>query len=138
VAGVRSELNGYTDKIEMHTNRLDQTINDSKFWLETYTKSFKDNAQQIAEYRLDLEGRIDALMFQLNRRPTSDDMTKNFKRLNDVLLVKFKQLEDIKTGLRDVIAYQKYFYPVQIQNIIGENFAMLDAAQKDMQYVQYQ
>jgi hypothetical protein len=40
--------------------------------------------------------------------------------------------------LRDVIAYQKYFYPVQIQNIIGENFAMLDAAQKDMQYVQYQ
>jgi hypothetical protein len=47
----------------MHTNRLDQTINDSKFWLETYTKSFKDNAQQIAEYRLDFEGRIDALMF---------------------------------------------------------------------------
>jgi hypothetical protein len=29
-----------------------------------------------------------------------------------MLAIKFKQLEDVKTGLRDMIAYQKYFYPV--------------------------
>lgn len=77
-------------------------------------------------------------MTQLDRRVTNDDMQKNFKKLNQMLFIKFKQVEDVKTGLRDMMAYQKYFYPVQMQNIIGENFSKLEVAQKDQQFVQFQ
>lgn len=117
---------------------MEQTINDSKYWLEKYTKAYKDNDKQIAEYKSEFEGRIDTVMMQLDRRVTNDDIRKNFKKLNDMLFIKFKQVEDVKTGLRDMMAYQKYFYPVQMQNLIGENFAKLEVAQKDSQFVQYQ
>lgn len=71
----------------------------------------------------------------MNRRVTVDDVKKNFKKLNDMVFVKFKQVEDVKSGLRDLITYQKYFYPLQMQVLIGENFAKLEAAQKDQHFV---
>ena len=55
-----------------------------------------------------------------------------------MVFVKFKQVEDVKSGLRDLITYQKYFYPLQMQVLIGENFAKLEAAQKDQHFVQFQ
>ena len=110
---------------------MEQTINDSKYWLEKYTKAYKDNDKTISQYRTEFEGRMDTVMMQLERRVTNDDIRKNFKALNDMLFIKFKQLEDVKTGLRDMMAYQKYFYPVQMQSIIGENFSKLESAQKD-------
>lgn len=116
----------------MHEVRMDQTINDTKFWLDKYTKAYKENDIQINQIKAEFEGKLEALEFQVSRRPTNDDLQKNFKRLNDILLVKFSQVEDVKTGLRDVIAYQKFFYPVQMQNLIGENFAQLKVAQNDL------
>jgi len=41
-------------------------------------------------------------------------MHANFKELSDLLIVKFKQIEDVKEGLRDMLVYQKYFYPLQL------------------------
>lgn len=49
------------------------------------------------------------------------DIRLNFKKLKDMLFIKFRQLEDTKSGLRDVLTYQKYFYPLQMQAAIGEN-----------------
>ena len=37
-----------------------------------------------------------------------------------------------------MINYQKHFYPLQMQAIIGENMMNLDAAMRDQSYVQYQ
>ena len=48
-------------------------------------------------------------------------MKLNFKRLNHLLWVKFRQLEDTKTSIRDVLTYQKYFYPIQMMNLLNEN-----------------
>jgi hypothetical protein len=39
-------------------------------------------------------------------------LKRNFKDLSDLLLVKFRQLENCKEGLRDMLVYQKYFYPL--------------------------
>ena len=39
-------------------------------------------------------------------------MHLNFKALSDLMFVKFKQLEDMKMGLRDTLVFQKYFYPL--------------------------
>lgn len=65
-------------------------------------------------------------------------MTKNFNKLNDILFIKFKQVEDNKHAVRDMLNYQKYFYPMQMQSIIGENMMNLDIAMKDQGYVQFQ
>ena len=36
-----------------------------------------------------------------------------------------------------MINYQKWFYPLQMQALIGENMRHLDAAMRDQSYVQY-
>lgn len=43
---------------------------------------------------------------------TNDDIKKNFDKYNEMLTIKFRQVEDVRTSLRDVITYQKYFYPL--------------------------
>jgi hypothetical protein len=50
-------------------------------------------------------------------------MSANFKALNDMLFVKFSQLEDIKQTVKDMLVFQKYFYPLQMQTLIAENMA---------------
>ena len=62
-------------------------------------------------------------------------MKKNFNKFNDILFIKFKEVEDNKHALRDMLNYQKYFYPLQMQAIIGENMMELDSAIKDQSYV---
>ena len=84
---------------------MDQVINDSKYWLEKYTKAYKDNDKTIAQYRQEFNGRFETVLYQLNRRVTVDDIRKNFEKLNKMVFVKFKQVEDVKTGLRDMMAY---------------------------------
>ena len=68
---------------------------------------------------------------------TNDDLKKNMNKLNDMLYIKFKQLEDTKQSLRDVLTYQKHFYPLQMQGIIGEHMMNLAAANNDQGYMQY-
>ena len=41
-------------------------------------------------------------------------MKKNFDKLNDMLFIKFQQVESNKQALRDMLNYQKYFYPLQM------------------------
>ena len=65
-------------------------------------------------------------------------MKKNFEKLTDVLLIKFGQVEDNKQAVRDMLNYQKYFYPLQMQAIIGENMMNLEAGMNDQAYVQFQ
>jgi len=114
---------------------MDQTISDSKFWLEKYTKAYKENDRKIGEMQGEFNGRLDTIFFQLTRRVTVDDMKKNFDKLNDMLFIKFKQVEDNKQAVRDMLNYQKYFYPMQMQAIVGENMMNLEAAMKDQAFV---
>ena len=52
-----------------------------------------------------------------------------------MLYIKFTQVEDVKQALRDVLTYQKHFYPLQMQAIIGENMMNLTSAINDQAYV---
>lgn len=65
-------------------------------------------------------------------------MHANFKELADLLIVKFIQIEDVKEGLRDMLVYQKYFYPLQLQTTISENMQQFKAAMQDQSFVTYQ
>jgi len=49
-----------------HTNlegRMDQTISDSKYWLEKYTSAFKLNDSKIGEMQGEFNGRMDTIFF---------------------------------------------------------------------------
>ena len=43
-----------------------------------------------------------------------EDMKANFDKLNDMLYIKFTQLEDMKAAQRDMLNYQKNFYPLEM------------------------
>ena len=105
--------------------------------MDKYTKAYKENDRKIGEFQGEFNGRIETVHFQLSRRVTVDDMRKNFDKLNDMLFIKFAQVEENKQALRDMMNYQKFFYPLQMQALIGENMMHLDAAMRDQSYVQY-
>jgi hypothetical protein len=58
--------------------------------------------------------------------------------LNDILSVKFKQLEDTKQAMRSMITYQKYYHLVQTQQLITDNLMQLKATKNDMGFIQWQ
>lgn len=80
---------------------------------------------------------MDNVLEQVEQKVSINDMLLNFKTLNDMLFVKFRQLEDTKQGMRDVLTYVKYFYPLQIQQVIGENLNNLKSAQEDSEFLIY-
>jgi hypothetical protein len=89
-------------------------VGDCKYWLDKYTESFKQHDKVMLGLKTEINGRLDNVLDQLNLRVSIDDVTLNFERLNDLLLVKFSQVEDTKESVRDIMAYQKYFYPLQM------------------------
>ena len=91
---------------------MEQVVADAKFWIEKYTKAYKENDAKIGEMQGEFNGRLDTILFQVDRRVTVDDVKKNFDKLNDMLFIKFKQVEDNKAAVRDMLNYQKYFYPL--------------------------
>ena len=43
--------------------RMDQVISDSKFWMEKYTKAYKENDAKIGEMQGEFNGRIETIFF---------------------------------------------------------------------------
>jgi hypothetical protein len=64
-------------------------------------------------------------------------MRQNFDVLNDMLVVKFRQVEDTKQAVRSMIAYQKYYHGVQTQQLISESMMRLKAARSDLDFVDF-
>jgi hypothetical protein len=58
--------------------------------------------------------RLETVLDQIENKVNLADMKMNFKTLTDMLFVKFRQLEDTKSGMRDMLTYTKYFLPMEI------------------------
>ena len=52
-----------------------------------------------------VDGKFEQIAFEATRKVRIDDMKQNFKQLNDILVIKFKQLEDTKEATRNLITY---------------------------------
>ena len=63
VADMRAEMQRQTTRHENLETRMDQVISDSKFWMEKYTKAYKENDAKIGELQGEFNGRIDAIHF---------------------------------------------------------------------------
>ena len=48
---------------------------------------------------------METVFYQLSRRVTNDDIKKNFDKYNEMLDIKFRQVEDTKTAVRDILTY---------------------------------
>lgn len=84
------------------------------------------------------ESRLESVHFDCSRRVRIEDMRQNFKQLQDILVIKFRQLEDTKEATRNLITYQKFFHPIQTQQIISENLMELKTAREDEGFMRHQ
>ena len=104
-ADVKIDMANQMQKIDAQEARMDQVLNDSKYWLERYTKAYRENDQMIAKLQSEFNGRIETIFYQLTKRVTNDDIKKNFDKFNEMLAIKFKQVEDVRTAVRDMLTY---------------------------------
>ena len=63
VADMRAEMSRQTTRHENLETRMDQTITDSKFWMEKYTKAYKENDAKIGSMSGEFNGRIETIFF---------------------------------------------------------------------------
>lgn len=90
------------------------------------------------QYKRTLEIRFDKLELEDSLRVTHDQMKQNFQSLENIINFHWRQLDDVKKNLRNVVTYQKYIHPLQTQQIISDNFLHLAEASKDEGFVQFQ
>lgn len=113
-AALRTQFGESCLKVDDKAHQLNRSIMDVKFWIDEYNKSFKEADGKFNNIRTELMAEIDQLKYDQQQKVGISDMHANFKELSDLLIVKFKQIEDVKEGLRDMLVYQKYFYPLQL------------------------
>ena len=89
-----------------------------KFWLDNYQKQARELEEKFHELRREVVSECRKLQFSLDKKLDSAVIEESFETLQGLLSVKFKQVEDVKDGLRDMLVYQKYFYPIKVQGII--------------------
>jgi len=70
------------------------------------------NEKHIEQLKQYMDGKFEQVQFDCSRKVLIDDMKQNFKQLNDILVIKFKQVEDTKEACRNLITYQKFFHPI--------------------------
>lgn len=73
----------------------------------------KNILQRTENMKVFLDGQVEQMKFDISTKLRTNDMEQNFKQLNDILVIKFKQLEDTKEAVRNLISYQKFFHPIQ-------------------------
>lgn len=76
-----------------------------KYWIETYTSSHKELDRTINGVKSELKGDYDRAMFALEQKIDVRTMRENMNTLSSLLQIKFKQVEDVKDGLRDMLVY---------------------------------
>jgi len=86
----KAEFYRHTNRLGEHHQRLDQTIEDAKYWVEKFTEQYKNYQTDVAVLKTETSTRLNNAFHELGRRPIVGDIKKNFTRLNDMLKVKFR------------------------------------------------
>ena len=106
-------------KVSGIENQLKEVMEDqmafcsrTEFWHEEKSTSLDEMSKMVKTLQQATEDRFQQVEFKLTQRVSINDMKQNFDILNDILQVKFRQVEDTKEAVRSVIAYQKYYHGV--------------------------
>ena len=63
VSDLRAEMSRQSTRNENLEGNMDRTIADAKFWMEKYTKAYKENDAKIGELQGEFNGRIETIFF---------------------------------------------------------------------------
>lgn len=114
------------------------TFINNEFYMDKSNSQMRIIEKSLEQLRAYLDGKMEQIQFDCSRKVRIDDMKQNFKQLNDILVVKFRQLEDTKEATRNLITYQKFFHQIQTQQLISENLMALKAARQDENFMTFQ
>lgn len=87
---------------------------DVKFWLDNFKNEYRQLLTQFDKLKEIVMSDLEKFQFKLDRKLDIQAMRDNMDTLKGLLTVKFRQVEDVKDGLRDMLVYQKYFFPIKI------------------------
>jgi len=61
--------------------------------------------KKVDSLRIYVDGKVEQIEYELSERVKFNEIRQNFQSFSDLLVVKFKQLEDTKQATRNIIAY---------------------------------
>lgn len=111
---------------------------DVKFWLDNFKNEYRQLLTSFDKLKEKVMTDLETFQFKLDRKLDIQAMRDNMDTLKGLLMVKFKQVEDVKDGLRDMLVYQKYFFPIKIQGMITDNMRQFRLATEDTLFSSYQ
>ena len=73
----------------------------------------------------------------LRSRVSNADIMLNFKQLQNLLVTKFETVEDVRVMAKNMLIYQEYVYPLQLQTLVSSNFEHI-SSQLDVRLIEHQ
>lgn len=134
---MRDEFKDSVVNVNSKATELSHNILDVKYWIEQYNDSFKKADAKFNNLRTEMLTEFQKVQRDVDSKCGVKDLQCNFKELSDLMSVKYKQVEDVKEAVRDMITYQKYFYPIQVQTCISENMQHFKAAKLDHDFLKF-
>lgn len=123
--------------LDAHVEEYKASYLQIAFQQDRNDSAVKNILQKCENLRAHLDGKVEQLNFELSTKLRIDDMKQNFKQLNDILFIKFQQIEDTKEAVRNLISYQKFFHPIQTQQLISENLLQVKVIRDDERYLEH-
>ena len=100
------------DNVQKNTNAFKEYVDSQKLVFEKIDIERIAGNEQVKKVYLDFEklkeltqSKLDQVFFDIDRRAKVHDVKQNFEKLNEILIVKFKQIEDTKQAMRNLVTY---------------------------------
>lgn len=106
MARIKQDLN-------RHMEEYKSAKTNDEFYMDKINSQITNIVKGIDQQKVHIEGKFESQEFDITRKVTIEDMKQNFKQLNDILLIKFRQVEDTKEACRNLITYQKFFHEIK-------------------------
>lgn len=137
ITSTNREVAEVKTNLHLHQGEYQASIMNNQFFMDKNATQMVKIEKTVEHLKTFMDSKIEQMSFDLDRRVRVDDMRQNFKQLRDILLVKFKQLEDTKEATRGLITFQKFFHRIQTQQLISENLLALKVAREDPGFMQF-
>lgn len=138
IGATKADLGEVKTNLNLHQGEFSASLLNNQFFQDQNQQQLKAVEKNVEHYKTFTDAKIEQMSFDIDRRVRVEDMRQNFKQLRDILLVKFKQLEDTKEATRGLITFQKFFHRIQTQQLISENLMALRVAREDRGFMNFQ
>ncbi|CDW82193.1 UNKNOWN [Stylonychia lemnae] len=118
IGRLESFVNGQLDKL---SHRIEQ----NKFFIGQNKESMQSLDSQVATFKTQLQLSIEKLDSENERRMLTEEFKRSMRQMNEFLLVKFREMDDIRNSVRDNVTYNKLYSPMMTQMMINDNVTFM-------------